>query len=68
MLKEDLVINKDARLDMRMNTNQVLDAHFVVNNYDENNLISIFYNYAEVKALLSKLRMLLQKIDQLIPH
>ncbi|UOE63306.1 16S rRNA (cytosine(1402)-N(4))-methyltransferase RsmH [Mycoplasmopsis bovis] len=41
--------NKDARLDMRMNTNQVLDAHFVVNNYDENNLISIFYNYAEVK-------------------
>nr|WP_318030876.1 16S rRNA (cytosine(1402)-N(4))-methyltransferase RsmH [Mycoplasmopsis bovis] len=42
--------NKDARLDMRMNTNQVLDAHFVVNNYDENSLISIFYELCRGKA------------------
>ncbi|CBH40633.1 16S rRNA (cytosine(1402)-N(4))-methyltransferase RsmH [Mycoplasmopsis agalactiae] len=41
--------SKDARLDMRMNTNQALDAHFVVNNYSEDELITIFYNYAEVK-------------------
>ncbi|EIN15348.1 S-adenosyl-methyltransferase [Mycoplasmopsis agalactiae 14628] len=41
--------SKDARLDMRMNTNQALDAHFVVNNYSEDELVTIFYNYAEVK-------------------
>ncbi|WP_318034596.1 16S rRNA (cytosine(1402)-N(4))-methyltransferase RsmH [Mesomycoplasma lagogenitalium] len=40
--------NKDARLDMRMDTNQKLDAHFIINNYDESELIKIFKNNADV--------------------
>ncbi|WP_027335007.1 16S rRNA (cytosine(1402)-N(4))-methyltransferase RsmH [Mycoplasmopsis felifaucium] len=41
--------NKDARLDMRMDQSQELDAYYVVNNYSEGELIRIFIDYAEVK-------------------
>ncbi|WP_338822328.1 16S rRNA (cytosine(1402)-N(4))-methyltransferase RsmH [Mycoplasmopsis felifaucium] len=41
--------NKDARLDMRMDQSQELDAYYVVNNYSEAELIRIFIDYAEVK-------------------
>ncbi|OAB49007.1 16S rRNA (cytosine(1402)-N(4))-methyltransferase RsmH [Mycoplasmopsis gallinarum] len=41
--------NKNARLDMRMNNEQELDAHYVVNNYSEVDLTKIIYEYAEVK-------------------
>lgn len=41
--------NKDARLDMRMDRSQELDAHYIVNNYKEVDLIRIFNDYAEVK-------------------
>jgi len=34
---------------MRMNQNQSLDAYFVVNNYSETKLTSIFLNYGELK-------------------
>jgi len=42
-------INNNSRLDMRMNQNQSLDAYFVVNNYSETKLTSIFSNYGELK-------------------
>lgn len=42
-------INKNSRLDMRMNQNQSLDAYFIVNNYSEKKLTSIFLNYGELK-------------------
>ena len=41
--------HKDARLDMRMNQNQELDAYKVVNTYDYNKLVEIFYKYGEEK-------------------
>lgn len=41
--------NKDAKLDMRMNQDQDLDAHYIVNNYTEEQLTNIFYNNADVK-------------------
>ncbi|UVD81965.1 16S rRNA (cytosine(1402)-N(4))-methyltransferase RsmH [Mycoplasma iguanae] len=41
--------NKNARLDMRMNKDQDLDAHFIVNNYSEVQLVNIFKTYADVK-------------------
>lgn len=39
----------EARLDMRMDRNQNLDAEFVVNNYDEDELSKIFFEYGEEK-------------------
>ena len=41
--------HKDARLDMRMNQNQKLSAYEVVNDYELNDLIRIFYEYGEEK-------------------
>ena len=37
----------DARLDMRMDQNATLDAHYIVNNYDLNDLVRIFRDYGE---------------------
>ena len=42
-------IRNNSRLDMRMNQNQSLDALFVVNNYSEDKLTSIFFKYGELK-------------------
>ena len=41
--------HKNARLDMRMDTHQKLDAHYVVNNYNYEDLVKIFYKYGEEK-------------------
>ncbi len=38
---------KDARLDMRMNKTQTLDAEYVVNNYSEADLARIMFDYGE---------------------
>jgi 16S rRNA (cytosine1402-N4)-methyltransferase len=40
---------KDAKLDMRMDKNQKLDAYTVVNTYKEDQLALIFFKYAEEK-------------------
>lgn len=40
---------KDAKLDMRMDQRQELSAYDVVNNYSLEDLINIFYKYAEEK-------------------
>ena len=45
--------HQDARLDMRMNQDQELDAYYVVNNYDLNRLVDIFKRYGEEKYALS---------------
>ncbi len=37
----------DYRLDMRMDKNQTLDAHYIVNNYSYEKLTNIFFNYGE---------------------
>lgn len=42
-------VRKKGRLDMRMNQNQKLDAHYVVNNYEEKDLNNLFFNYGEVR-------------------
>jgi 16S rRNA (cytosine1402-N4)-methyltransferase len=39
----------DAKLDMRMNQKQELDAFFVVNNYEQEKLQDIFRNFGELK-------------------
>lgn len=39
----------DARLDMRMNKSQALDAEYVVNNYSEEELSRILFMYGEEK-------------------
>jgi 16S rRNA (cytosine1402-N4)-methyltransferase len=39
----------DAQLDMRMSKSNGLDAYKVVNEYDEDNLKRIFYDYGELK-------------------
>lgn len=41
--------HQDAKLDMRMNQNQKLDAYYVVNNYSLEQLINIFKKYGEEK-------------------
>ena len=41
--------NYDARLDMRMDQRQKLSAYEVVNNYSEQDLVRIFFEYGEEK-------------------
>ena len=41
--------HKEARLDMRMNRKQDLDAYIVVNTYSYDNLVKIFKEYGEEK-------------------
>jgi len=50
----------DARLDMRMNIKQEIDAAYVVNNYSEQDLHKIFGMYGEIKNA----KTLAQKIVQ----
>lgn len=40
--------SKNARLDMRMDQSQELDAHYIVNSFSEEELAKIFRNYADV--------------------
>ena len=39
----------DEQLDMRMDRNQSVDAKNIINNYDEQALVDIFWNYGEEK-------------------
>lgn len=39
----------DARLDMRMNQHQELDAYAVINTYSEEDLRALFYRYGELR-------------------
>lgn len=52
--------HQDARLDMRMNQNQPLSAYEVVNNYTEQQLITILRNYGEEKYAVSIVKGILK--------
>lgn len=41
--------HKNAYLDMRMDKDNTLDAHYIVNNYSERELSNIFYKYGDEK-------------------
>jgi len=43
--------NYDARLDMRMNQEASLDAHYIVNHYSYEQLVEILYKYADEKSI-----------------
>ncbi len=51
----------DARLDMRMDQNATLDAHYIVNNYDLNDLVRIFRDYGEEKYAYQIARNIVEK-------
>lgn len=54
----------DARLDMRMNQSQDLDAFKVVNSYDEEDLYRIFREYGEVKILRRLVESILKQRNE----
>lgn len=54
----------DARLDMRMNPNDKISAYEVVNNYSEDELTRIFYEYGEEKWSKRVAEFIVQKRTQ----
>ncbi len=52
--------HQDARLDMRMDQNQFLTAHEVVNHYDYDTLVDIFRRYGEEKYATSIARGIIE--------
>jgi 16S rRNA (cytosine1402-N4)-methyltransferase len=50
----------EAQLDMRMSKKNDLDAHKVVNQYDEANLKRVFYDYGELKNAPALTRTILE--------
>ena len=50
----------DARLDMRMNKSQILDAYYVVNNYSYEKLVKILFMYGEEQNAKSIARNIVQ--------
>lgn len=53
--------NKDAALDMRMDTNQYLKAYDIVNYYSFDELKRILYNYGEEKYAISIAKKIIQR-------
>ena len=53
--------NYDARLDMRMDQRQKLSAYEVVNNYSEQELVKIFFDYGEEKFSKSIARHIVEE-------
>lgn len=56
--------HKDHRLDMRMNQDDKLSAYEVVNDYDEEELIRIFFQYGEEKYARSIAREILKSREE----
>jgi len=54
----------DARLDMRMNTENELSAYEVVNNYSEEELARIFYEYGEEKWSARIAKFIVEKREE----
>lgn len=54
----------DAKLDMRMNQNDVLNAYEIVNSYSENQLKQIFYQYGELKNAPRLAATIIKKREQ----
>lgn len=53
--------HKDAVLDMRMDTNQEFSAYDVVNKYEYEQLVNIFYKYGEEKYSSSIAKKIIEK-------
>lgn len=53
--------NQDARLDMRMDQRQKLDAYEIVNHWDYNDIVRILYKYSEEKFAKNIARKIEQK-------
>lgn len=53
----------DAELDMRMSQKNDLDAYKIVNQYDENNLKRIFYDYSELSNAPAIARVIVEERD-----
>lgn len=51
----------DSRLDMRMDTTQTLDAHYVVNHYEYERLMKLFFEYGEEKFSKQIARNIIKK-------
>lgn len=56
--------HQDARLDMRMDREKELDAHFVVNSYSEDELTRIFFEYGEEKFSKSIAKKIVEKRNE----
>lgn len=56
--------HKDSRLDMRMDKDNPLDAYYVVNNYKEEELVRIFYEYGESKYSRSIAHNIVKRREQ----
>lgn len=52
--------NYDARLDMRMDINNPLDAYYIVNNWSYEQLVEILFKYADEKFA----KRIARKIEQ----
>ncbi len=53
--------HKDAPLDMRMDTNQKFSAYDIVNTYNYESLVNIFYKYGEEKYSSSIAKKIIEK-------
>jgi 16S rRNA (cytosine1402-N4)-methyltransferase len=56
--------NAHAHLDMRMDQTQTIDAAYIINNYDERQLINIFRNYGEIANPKNVVRAILNQRKQ----
>jgi 16S rRNA (cytosine1402-N4)-methyltransferase len=56
--------HQDAYLDMRMDKEAKLDAHYIVNNYTYEQLIKIFYTYGEEKFSSSIAKNIIKHREQ----
>ena len=56
--------HQDAYLDMRMDKDAKLDAHYIVNNYTYEQLIKIFYTYGEEKFSSSIAKNIIKHREQ----
>lgn len=55
---------KDARLDMRMNKQQALDAEYIINNYSEAELARIMFEYGEERNSRQIARKIVKQREQ----
>jgi len=63
-MEKGVSYNYDAKLDMRMDRNQSLNAYDIVNHYSYNDLVKIFYKYGDEKFSKSIARMIEKKREE----
>ena len=58
----------DADLDMRMSKKNDLNAHKIINEYDEANLKRVFLDYGELKNAAAIARVIIESREQIVIH